>query len=101
MDLLDYSRLSRSEMEMNAVNLDSALNDVLLSIDPDIRGRDAEIEAHRPLGAVVGHSATVRQVLFNLIANGLKFVATQQRPRIRVWSELQNGSLRVWVADQG
>src|SRR5436190_1881764 len=37
MDLLDYSRLSRSEMELSNVNLDGALSDVLISIREEIR----------------------------------------------------------------
>jgi PAS domain S-box-containing protein len=101
MDLLDYSRLSRSEMELGAVNLDTALADVLISIDPEIQARNAEIEAERPLGSVIGHPATVRQILFNLIANGLKFVTPHQRPRIRIWSASEAGWLRVWVTDCG
>ena len=95
------SRLSRSEMELSPVNLDSALNDVLVSIDQEIQSRNAEIDTQRPLGSVIGHSATVRQILFNQIANGLKFVNSHQRPQIRIWSERENGCLRVWIADCG
>src|SRR5262249_17823585 len=100
-DLLDYSGVRGSEMEVGAVNLARQLADALISIDPEIHSRNAEIEAERPLGSVIGHPATVRQILFNLIANGLKFVAPHQRPRIRIWSASEAGWLRVWVSDCG
>jgi light-regulated signal transduction histidine kinase (bacteriophytochrome) len=101
MDLLDYSRLSRSEMELSPVDLDNAVSDMLLSIDQEIRTREAKMDVQHPLGFVVGHPATVRQILYNLIANSLKFVADKQPPKIRIWSERQQNSLRIWVEDQG
>jgi PAS domain S-box-containing protein len=101
MDLLDYSRLSRSEMDEGSVDLESAVSDVLFSIEQEVRTRDAEVAVQRPLGSVVGHSATVRQILLNLLVNGLKFVRAEQRPQIRIWSEQRDGFLRVWVEDHG
>jgi PAS domain S-box-containing protein len=101
MDLLDYSRLARSELEFCSVDLEEAFNEVMLSIDPEIRSRHARIELRAPLGGVVAHPATVRQVIFNLIGNGLKFVAPDQKPEIRVWTEARDEFLRVWIADNG
>ncbi|HOB31677.1 MAG TPA: PAS domain S-box protein [Verrucomicrobiota bacterium] len=101
MDLLDYSRLSRSEMELGPVNLETAVTEVLFSIDQEIQSRQARIEVVRPLSCVRGHPATVRQVLFNLIANGLKFVKPGGVPEIQIWSEERNGWVRVFIADQG
>jgi PAS domain S-box-containing protein len=101
MDLLDYSRLSRSEMDLVPVDLDSALADVLSSIEQEVRARVAQIDVQGPLGSAIGHAATVRQILYNLIANGLKFVAPDQRPQIRIWSERRDDYLRVLVQDEG
>ncbi len=101
MDLLDYSRLSRGEMELVPVNLETAVSDVLFSIDQEIRSRNAEIEIVRPLGSVIGHPATIRQILFNLIANAMKFMAPGQAPHIRLWAEPADGYHRVWIEDNG
>jgi PAS domain S-box-containing protein len=101
MDLLEYSRLGRAEMKLDAVDLESAVTDVLSSIHGEIQTRKAQVDIRRPLGSVVAHSATVRQILFNLIANGLKFVAAEKNPSIRVWTEPQSDCLRIWVADDG
>src|SRR5437867_7023747 len=76
LDLLQYSRLSSVELEMVSVDLESAVRDVIASIEQEVQDRKAEISVRPRLGSVVGHPATVRQVFYNLISNSLKFVAT-------------------------
>jgi hypothetical protein len=101
LDLLQYSRLNGCELELVPVDLDLALNDVLTSIEQEIEDRKAEVRIRSPLGAVKAHPATVRQVFYNLISNGLKFVAAEKNPQIEVWTEPKNNSLRIWVTDRG
>jgi signal transduction histidine kinase len=101
LDLLQYSRLSSCELDLLKVDIDAAVGDVLASIEPEINERKAEIQVRRPLGNVVAHPATLRQVLYNLISNSLKFVGPQQPPRVELWAEPRGGVVRVWVADWG
>jgi len=101
LDLLQYSRLNGCELELVPVDLDVALTDVLTSIEQEIEDRKADVRIRAPLGSVKAHPATVRQVFYNLISNGLKFVAADKNPQIEVWTEPQNGALRVWVTDRG
>ncbi len=101
LDLLQYSRLNGCELELVPVDLDTALSDVVTSIEQEIEDRKAEIRIRAPLGSVKAHPATVRQVFYNLISNGLKFVAADKPPQIEIWTEPQNGSLRIWVTDRG
>jgi PAS domain S-box-containing protein len=101
LDLLQYSRLSRSELEMVPVELETAVADVLTSIEPELLERKAEIKVRKPLAPGLAHPATLRQVIYNLISNGLKFVQPQQPPNIEIWSERRDGWVRVWVADHG
>jgi signal transduction histidine kinase len=37
----------------------------------------------------------------NLISNGLKFVAQDTKPRLRIWAEDRDNATRVWVEDNG
>jgi PAS domain S-box-containing protein len=101
LDLLQYSRLNGCELELVPVDLDLALNDVLTSIEQEIEDRKADVKIRSPLGTVKAHPATVRQVFYNLISNGLKFVAAEKNPQIEVWTETKNGALRIWVTDRG
>jgi signal transduction histidine kinase len=50
---------------------------------------------------VSAHPATLEQALDNLIANALKFVAPDERPRIRIWAENLEEGVRLWVEDSG
>jgi light-regulated signal transduction histidine kinase (bacteriophytochrome) len=101
LDLLQYSRLSSVELEMVPVDLESAVRDVLSSIEQEIQERKAEILVRPPLGTIVGHPATVRQVFFNLISNSLKFVVPNEPPKIEIWGERNNPMLRICVQDRG
>ena len=101
LDLLQYSRLSSCELELVKVDLGAAVSDVLASIEPEVEERKADIQVRQPLGAVMAHPATLRQVIYNLISNALKFVSPEQTPRIEIWSEPRGGVVRFWVADWG
>ena len=101
LDLLQYSRLSRSELELVPVELETAITDVMSSIEPEVQERKAQVRIRRPLPSVMAHPATLRQILYNLIANALKFVSPQNSPQVEIWSETHNGSVRVWVTDHG
>ena len=83
------------------VDLGSAVSDVLASIEPEIKERRAELQVRQPLGSVMAHPSTLRQVLYNLISNALKFVLPDVPPRIDIWSESRGGLNRVWVSDRG
>jgi signal transduction histidine kinase len=49
----------------------------------------------------MSHATTLTQVLANLIANGTKFVAPGQKPRVKVWVEQRDGQATVWIKDNG
>src|SRR5207253_8940371 len=63
--------------------------------------RRANIQVNRLLGAVMAHPATLRQIIYNLIANSLKFIEPERPPLIEIYSERINQSVRIWVTDDG
>ena len=101
LDLLEYSRLNGSELDLAAVDLDSAVKDVLSSIEKEVEDRKAEVNVSFPLGWVRAHSATMRQVLYNLISNGLKFVPPERTPHVDIRAESRERCVRLWVEDRG
>ena len=100
-DLLAYSRLSRSAIKPNAVNLDSVLGEVMHQFNPEIQKIGAQIRVERPLPEVMGDHATLVQVLSNLLSNAIKFVQPGVRPMVKIWAEEKNGKVRLWVEDTG
>jgi PAS domain S-box-containing protein len=101
LDLLQYSRLNACDLELSPVDLDTALRDVLTSIEKEIQEQKAEIDVQESLGCVRAHPATIRQVLYNLISNALKFVPTGKAPHIEVRAENNGDRIKIWISDQG
>jgi signal transduction histidine kinase len=70
-------------------------------LEKDIKDKAAILEVERPLGWVLGHPATINQILANLAGNALKFIPSDRAPRIRIGSTRNEGLLRFSVQDNG
>jgi signal transduction histidine kinase len=55
----------------------------------------------KPLPRVMGHYATLVQVVANLLTNGIKFVLPSVRPHVRVWTEEQDDRVCLRLRDNG
>jgi signal transduction histidine kinase len=75
--------------------------DVRAQLDSDLREKKVEFEVPDALPSVMGHRATLGQVVGNLVSNGIKFVAPGVTPRIRVRCEDKGDRVRLWVEDNG
>ena len=100
-DLLTYSRLSRTELELGPINLNHLVSEVLAQLELEIRQRQAQITVATPLLPVMGHRVTLVQVMVNLLMNALKFVTAGVQPQIKIWTEAQPDHVRLWVEDNG
>lgn len=85
-NLLDYSRLSRSNLPIAPVDLSLIVSEAHTQLGEEIRSKKAII-SFEPLPSVLGHSATLLRVLVNLLSNALKFVTPGVEPRIRIWAQ--------------
>jgi PAS domain S-box-containing protein len=100
-DLLEYSKLSQTELKLEPVALNQAVNEALAMLEADILALRAEIQVEGNLPAVRGHPATVVLILTNFISNALKFTARGVPPQIRIRAEQTSTFVRVWVSDNG
>lgn len=100
-DLLIYSRLGHTRLELAPVSLAEIVNDIRLQLEPEIVGGGATLETIGNLPTVQAHKLTLTQVMINLISNGLKFVPDQVQPRITITAR-ENGELvEVAISDNG
>ncbi|HVE41698.1 MAG TPA: PAS domain S-box protein [Planctomycetota bacterium] len=101
-DLLAYSRLSREEVPITAVDLEDAVNEVLMDMAEELRAARAEVAVRKPLGRVLGHGVLLLRVLANLIGNAVKFVAPGTLSRVTLRAE-EDGEdwIRLWIEDNG
>lgn len=101
-DLLAYSRVMRTDMALAGVSLAEAWASAVAQHEQVIRERKARIDvALVDAVRVRAHSATLVQVLSNLLSNALKFVAPDTTPQIFVRCETRGTRVRIWVEDNG
>jgi signal transduction histidine kinase len=100
-DLLAYSRVSRTDLRLQSINLTSLVEDVLAQLEPDFQERQAQVVVEKPLLSVLGHRSTLVQIISNLVENALKFVPPQTAPQVKIWTELRGEQVRLWVSDNG
>jgi light-regulated signal transduction histidine kinase (bacteriophytochrome) len=100
-DLLAYSRLGRTEIQIQPTDLSRVLAEALSQLDTERRERNAQIILEPPLPQVMAQYRILVQVLTNLLSNAIKFVKPDVQPQVRVWAEEREKSVRFWVEDNG
>ena len=100
-DILTYSRLAKEEVSVRPESLETAVDEVLTDLAATITVMGATISVQKPLPEVQSNRSVLRQVLSNLIANGLKFIAPGGKPVLTIYRERWLGSVRLWVEDNG
>lgn len=99
-DVLAYTRISRGELTLEPVDLESMLRGVIEQYPSLIASSDL-IHLRLPLGAVLGHGPSLIQCFSNLLENALKFVREGETPHVEIYSETRGDRMRVTVADRG
>jgi PAS domain S-box-containing protein len=99
LDVLTFSRISRTDLRMEDISLDKLVHDVIQNY-PSLQPPRAVVEI-APLRAVRGHEPSLIQVVSNLLSNAVKFVAAGVTPSIRVWTETNGAGVRLFVQDNG
>jgi signal transduction histidine kinase len=109
-DLLVYSRLSRTDLRLQPVELAAVMSEVLSHLEMTLQEQQAHLSIAEPLPRVIGHQATLVQIIANLLTNAMKFVAPGIQPQIRIWTETpvpppdragEKKWVRLWVEDNG
>ena len=118
-DLLAYSRLQRSDLPAQPINLRELTEELLADARPRMAELGANVQVDLDGTVVSANRLALAQVIMNLIDNALKFTRTGEKPRVRIWSEPARpaapgggggggsggggggGAQRVWVEDNG
>ena len=99
-DVLAYSRVARLQVQPEIIALGRLVEDVI-SQHANLHPPLVEIEVASPLPDVLGHEATLGQVVSNLLNNAVKFVHAGVKPHIRIYTERLGKNVRVWFEDNG
>jgi signal transduction histidine kinase len=85
-DVLQYSRLARSELKLAPVDVQQLLRGIIETY-PSFQPPLVDIQIEGPLPHLLGNEAALTQCFSNLLGNAIKFVPPGTRPQVRVWAE--------------
>jgi len=99
-DLLEFSRVGRTEMMEESVNLGALVEQSLQMLHPGTNGRNIEWQI-QPLPEVRGDPAMLRQVWASLLDNAIKFTRPRAPARIELGSRTEPDEYVFYVRDNG
>jgi PAS domain S-box-containing protein len=74
-DLLQSNRMLRSSLTPEPVEAEGVIAAALEAAAESLRARGAEVQVESPMPAILGHHATLVQLIGNLVDNAAKYVA--------------------------
>lgn len=101
-DVLNYSRIVREELRLEAVDVGELITEVIESY-PNLNAVRECLHLDAVLPVLIGNRAALTQVVSNLLGNAVKFVAPDVRPAVRVHAEAtepppgHSDAARAWV----
>jgi PAS domain S-box-containing protein len=100
-DLLEYSRLSGTELSFRPVPVAELVQSVLERHSEEIRQASAEVEVNLENVAVKAHPATLENAVANLVSNALKFSRPGVPAKIRIYVIDRGTWVQICVQDNG
>jgi signal transduction histidine kinase len=100
-ELLEYSRVSRSDLRTEPVSVVLIVHELLGRLERDPAFRAARVAVREPLGWVMAHRLTLHQVILNLLTNAITFVKPGVRPSVTISAEIGDRTVRICVEDNG
>jgi len=99
-DLLAFSRLGRSDMKKDTVDLSFLVKEVLNEFQPETRERDIAWKIDH-LPNATGDNSLLKLVFVNLISNALKFTRNCKRAEIEIGTVSENNEMIFFIKDNG
>jgi PAS domain S-box-containing protein len=99
-EVLIYTRVSQGRMDLKSMNLDRLLTNILTA-EPALLQPDVELNVRAPLMPVIGDQTAMTQAFTHLLANAVKFVPAERKPRVTIWTEQIGDKVRLFFRDNG
>jgi PAS domain S-box-containing protein len=99
-DLLTFSRVTTKAQPFVPVNLDTVAHEVAKDLEVRVHEAGARIDIGA-LPTIDADPTQMRQLLQNLAGNALKFHRPGVPPVVTIAAEVENGTCRISVADNG
>jgi light-regulated signal transduction histidine kinase (bacteriophytochrome) len=100
-DLLEFSRMGRTELRSTRVVLDDIVRESIQRLEMEIQGRNITWKIS-PLPVVTGDPSMLRQVMANLLSNAVKYSRRRDPAEIEIGSAgAEDGRAIIFVRDNG
>jgi light-regulated signal transduction histidine kinase (bacteriophytochrome) len=99
-NLLDFSRMGRTEMHQTRIDMNALVGKVVEELSPDTQGRKIEWKIGA-LGNVRGDPILLHQVWMNLLSNAVKYTQGRERAEIGVGRVTKEEEAVFHVRDNG
>lgn len=100
LDVLNYSRLVRTEFQLTPVDVDRLTREIIDNYQ-DWHPPAAEVVIEGKLPMVFGNEAFLTQCVTNLVGNAIKFVPPGRVPQVKISGETIQGDVRLYFKDNG
>jgi len=97
-DLLNYSKLLKSDAVVEKVNLQEIMKEVMIDFEIKIQEKNAIVNIPE-LPGIPGVKLQVNQLFYNLLGNALKFTVPGRQPVLEiVVNQIDNSEVRQFIA---
>jgi len=101
LDLLAYSRLGRTQIQLGQVDLATVVQGILQELESELQDKQAQVIIKTTLPLVKSQQSILKSIITNLITNAVKFVHPSTHPVVQIWAEERGKYVRLWVEDNG
>ncbi|WP_292468325.1 PAS domain S-box protein [Methanolobus sp.] len=102
-DILDISKIEAGKMELNfdMIDIPSAISEITAMMHPLTSDKNLTVDVDLPdnLPEVMADRSKIKQILYNLIGNAIKF--TDNNGRITIIAKIRDTNLQISVIDTG
>jgi PAS domain S-box-containing protein len=100
-DLLNFSRVSRKEVEKSEIDIKNIVQNVIESLKSENQIQEKTSIVINDLPFAESDESMIRQVFINLISNAAKFTRSKQNPYIEIGSYEEKDQYVFYVKDNG
>ena len=99
--MLEFARSGRGVQDLERIDLELMVREIWEELEPVAEGSGARLETSFAHPEVISDPVLLKQVLFNLLDNALKFNAGPPAPMVVAGSRDLDGEFAVFVRDNG
>ena len=99
-DILDYTHLTRLEIQYKDLNAGAMIEDIITDLDLDDFKRKIKITLG-PLPKLYGDKVMIMQVFSNLISNAVKYSVNEESARIHIEGRVKEKEVIYSIKDNG